>query len=342
MKFTKRVSFLVPALALALSACGAPSAEVDKSGDFYLALPRVEVVLDDKGVPSIAGLSADAVRTLTFGTVDLSLFAVPADYVAWLKSTNTQHIELAFNGSGAFIYVNGKALPHIEFDNTSIANTGEVALTITDIFAPGFQGYASLAKRFLPLARSLGLGLVIRLPKQDGVAEIPLRELGAPKKAVEPRPDTSSVQARIVVDYDANGVPSVADISVAEIEQLFGLDLLVLKLDPNFVRAMTNKGIQHLSIRSEGNGLALAVNDKPLPNLVCDADCLTNTANVISTLNTYEALQINGATIGMKEINQIVKQFGPELRNVDIELALRFPLAPGSQRIPLPFASMVN
>ncbi len=333
MKLSRRLSFLVPALALALASCGAPAAEVDKSGDFYLALPRVEIALDDQGRPSIAGLDAETIKMISFGLVDLSLYGVDPAYVAWLKSTNTQHIELAFNGNGAFIYVNGKPLPHIAFTDAALSNTGEVAAVVTDIFLPGFEGYAALAKRFLPLARKLGLGLVIRLPKQPGAADIPLRDLAAAMKAAEPRPDTASVQARLVVDYDENGVPSVAGLSLSEVEALFGLDLTTFKLDPNFVRALMNKNIQHVSLRSEGSGLALAVNDKELPSFMCDADCLSTTANVVSTLNTYP---------GMDQINMLIKQFGPELSKVDVELALRFPVAPGSQRIPLPFASMTE
>lgn len=326
MKFTKRISLLIPALALMLSACGAPSAEVDRNSDFFLALPRVEVTLDQNGVPSIAGLSPDLVRTLTLGSVDLSQFAVPKDWVDYLTSTGVQHIELAFGGNGAFIYANGKQLPHIAFNEETVSNVGDVAEVATSMFAPGFEGYAALAKRFLPLARNLGLGLVVRLPS-TGAAEIPLRDPKAPMTAAAP-PGDPAVLARIVINYDTNGVPALAGISVAELEQMFGVDLTMLKLDPGFVRMLMDKGIQHISIRSEGAGMALAFNDKPLPNLMCDADCLQNTAQVIAALNTYPEFS---------QFNQLIEKFGPELKSVNAELALRFPPAPGSQTIPLPF-----
>lgn len=334
MKIVKRVSLLIPALAIMLSACGAPSAEVDRNSDFFLALPRVEVALDDNGVPSIAGLSPELIRTLTLGNVDLSQYAVPKDWVDYLKSTGVQHVELAFNGNGAFIYANGKQLPSISLSDESVSNAGDVAETMTGIFAPGYEGYTALVKRFLPLARRLGLGLVVRLPS-NGAAAIPLRDpsASAAAPAATATPGNDSVQARIVINYDENGVPSVAGISVSELEQMFGLDLYQLKLDPNFVKSLTDKGVQFFSMRSEGNGLALTVNDKPLPTLVCDADCLKNTAGVISALNTYPEYS---------QINTLVEQFGPELRNVNAEIALRFPQAPGSQRIPLPFAGASN
>jgi hypothetical protein len=41
----------------------------------------------------------------------------------------------------------------------------------------------------------------------------------------------------------------------------------------------------------------------------------------------------------MEQVNQLVQTLGPELKNVNAELALRFPAAPGSKAIPLPWAS---
>ncbi len=334
MKAVKRISFFLPAVALALASC-APAAEVDRSGDFYLSLPRVEVQLaDNGGITSVAGFSPEAIRTLSFGLVDVSQYGVEKGIVDWLKSTDTQHVELAFNGRGAFIFVNGKALPHVAFSSESVSTVGDLAGTLTGAFLPEFEVYGTLARRFLPLARSLGLNLVIRLPKQPGAPDIPLRDPSAPAmSASQDETPTYSAMARLVVTYDENGVPSVADISAAEVQQLFGIDLSLLRLDPSLVKVMMDRGIQHFSIRSEKSGLALAVNDKPLPNLMCDADCLVNTSQVIGRLNTYPELQ---------DFNPIIEQFGPQLRQVSVELAVRFPLAPGAKRIPLPFESMVE
>ncbi|MFN3705894.1 MAG: hypothetical protein ACK4WM_07865, partial [Thermoflexales bacterium] len=112
-----------------------------------------------------------------------------------------------------------------------------------------------------------------------------------------------------------------------------GIDLSLLYLDPGWVKLMMDRGIQHFSLRSEKDGLTLAVNDKPLPNLMCDAECLLNTSKVIGRLNTYPELQ---------DFNPIIEQFGPQLSQVSVELAVRFPPAPGAKRIPLPFESLVE
>lgn len=334
MKIAKRVTYVIPVLAILLSACAAsqPAAVADKeNSDFYVALPRVVVDIDDQGKPSIAGITPEMINSLSGGQLDLSQFTLPADYLNWLKSTDTQHVELAFNGDGAFIYANGKQLPHIGLTDEAVTNLGDVAGNLGGAFVdPAYAGYIPLVQKFLPLARRLGLNLVVRIPHSG--AEIPLRDPAAPMVA-DNTPSTGAVAVRVVVNYDENGVPSIAGISAKDLEALTGYDLYGLKLDPAFVKLLSDRGVQHISMRSENNGLALAVNDKPLPTLMCNADCLRNASSMLSTLNTYP---------GMEQINELVGKFGPELHNVNAELALRFPAAPGSQIIPLPFGSSVN
>lgn len=336
MRLAKRVTYLLPVLAIALTACAGatPSKVADKNSDFYLALPRVVVDINKDGKPSIAGITPEMVKSLSAGNLDLTQFTVPQDYLAWLESTNTQHVELAFNGDGMYVYANGKPLPHVALSDESVSNLGQVAGTVTSIFALGYEGYLPLVERFLPLARRLGLNLVVRLPHEDGVAEIPLRDPNATETpATLKEQDNAPVQVRVVVTYDDKGVPSIAGISADDLQAMTGYDMTMLKLDPNFVAQLKEKGIQHLSMKSMGDGMALAVNDKPLPTLMCNADCLQNTASVIGNLNTYP---------GMEQINELVTKFGPELKNVNAELALRFPQAPGSRSIPLPFNVSVN
>lgn len=336
MRLAKRVTYLLPVLAIALTACAGatPSKVADKNSDFYLALPRVVVDVDKDGKPSIAGITPEMVKSLSAGNLDLTQFTVPQDYLAWLESTDTQHVELAFNGDGMYIYANGKPLPHVALSDESVTNLGSVAGTVTSIFAPGYEGYLPLVERFLPLARRLGLNLVVRLPRAESAAEIPLRDPNTPDAPANlVAPENSPVQVRIVVTYDDNGVPSIAGISANDLQAMTGYDMTMLKLDPNFVSQLKAKGVQHMSMKSMGDGMSLAVNDKPLPTLMCNADCLQNTAGLVSNLNTYP---------GMEQINELVTKFGPELKNVNAELALRFPQAPGSQQIPLPFNISLN
>jgi|GEM_PF-1106016 len=332
MRFAKRITTLLPVLAIVLTACsGSQAAQVaDKNSDFFIALPRVVVDINDAGQPAIAGITPDTVKSLTLGNLDLTQYAVPKDWVDYFKSTGTQHVELAFNGDGMFIYANGKQLPHVAFNEESVANLSDVTGTMAkDFIDPAYQGYIPLIQRFLPLARRLGLNLVVRFPHAG--TEVPLRDTSAANATANDKPGSGAVAVRVVVNYDANGVPSVAGISADDLGQLLGgYDIYSIKLDPSFVKMLQDKGIQHISMRSEADGLALAVNDKPLPSLMCSAECLQNTSGLVSTLNTYP---------GMGQINDLVSKFGPELHNVNAEIALRFPKAPGAKAIALPFGA---
>jgi hypothetical protein len=331
MKIAKRVTYLIPVVAIALSACGAsqPAAVADKDSDFYVALPRVVVDIDDTGKPSIAGITPEMLASLSGGALDLGAYAVPADYLKWLESTNTQHVELAFNGDGAFIYANGKQLPHIGLSDEAVTNLGDVAGNLGGAFIdPAYAGYIPLVQKFLPLARRLGLNLVVRIPHTG--EEIPLRDPAAASDSASVPNGEKAAQVRVVVNYDDQGVPSIAGISAQDLEALTGYDMYMLKLDPSFVQLLKDRGIQHLSMRSDAGGLALAVNDKALPTFACGTDCLKNTSELLGALNTYP---------GMEQINELVSKFGPELGNINAELALRFPAAPGSRVIPLPFGA---
>lgn len=335
MRFAKRVTYLLPVLAIALSACAGatPSQVADKNSDFFVALPRVVIDINDAGQPSVAGITPDTIKSLSLGNLDLTQYAVPKDWVDYFKSTGTQHVELAFNGDGMFIYANGKQLPHVAFNEESVANLSDMTGTMAkDFIDPAYQGYIPLIQRFLPLARRLGLNMVVRFPHSG--AEVALRDPAVAMGAADEKPGSGAVAVRVVVNYDAQGVPSVAGISADDLGQLLGgYDIYAIKLDPAFIQMLQSKGIQHISMRSEKDGLALAVNDKPLPSLMCDADCLKNTSGLVSTLNTYD---------GMGQINELVSKFGPELHNVNAEIALRFPKAPGAKSIALPFGSAVN
>ena len=122
----------------------------------------------------------------------------------------------------------------------------------------------------------------------------------------------------------ANGVPSVAGLSSADLEALTGLSMAQLNLDPTMIKTMTELGIQHISMRTDKDGLLLGVNDKPLPSIVWNDQYLNNGAELFTALNTYA---------GMDDVNKMVKQLLPSLQQANIELALRFPLAPGAQKL---------
>jgi hypothetical protein len=318
--------------AIVLAACsGKPATQIgDKDSDFMIALPRIEVNIDNDGNPSFAGISPKLIEFATGGQVKLEQFRMDKSWVDYLVSTNTQHIELLHKDDGVYMWMNNKRLPNLAFTKDSIGNIGEVLDKAGNFEAYGMnRQQLDVVRRFLPFINRIGLNVLIKFPMKGGEKEIAARDVTQPiAPAPTAKKEDASTMVRVVVNYDQTGEPSIAGLSAADVENVFGIQLYNLRLQPEFVAQMSKQNVQHISIRSHGEGLALSVNDMALPDLQCDAECLSNTADTLATLNTYPDLQ---------QYNEPIKAFAPYIRNVNAEFALKFPLAPGSQAIPVPF-----
>jgi hypothetical protein len=328
MKSVKRFLTVVPLAALLLGACANNRAtEVgDPNSDFYLALPRIELSVDANGVPSLANVDPNVIRTLTGGSLDLSAYAIPKDYVDWLTSAGVQHMEIVHKGDGLFIFVNNKPMPHVGWNGDSIATVGNTTADVLGRYQMISDAQAKTIKILAPFLRRLGVDLAVRFPLAQGSAPIELRPAGGKIEAVENKAGDPLAQARLVVTYDGTGVPSVAGLSTTDVEALVpGMSMAQLNLDPTMIKTMTELGIQHISLRTDKDGLLLGVNDKPLPSIVWNDQYLANGAELFTALNTYP--EFSG-------VNDLVKQLLPSLQQANVELALRFPLAPGAQKVP--------
>src|SRR4029450_6140458 len=163
-----RIVPLFMAVGLILAGCGTqPTPLTDQSGDFAVSLPRITVDVNADGVPSIAGISPDAVKAMTFGQVDLSNLRVPKEYVDWFTSANIQNVELVHKDDGLYLYVNGKPLPHLGWNSESFDAMGDL-VSQTGVLA---EPFASIVKMALPFVRNVGADVVIKFPAHEGAAE---------------------------------------------------------------------------------------------------------------------------------------------------------------------------
>ena len=333
MNFKKFIS-VVPLVALLLSACANNRAtEVgDPNSDFYLALPRIELSIDNNGVPSLANVDPKVFSMLTMGQVDLSQYQViPPEYVQWLVSAGVQHMEIVHKGDGLFIFVNNKPLPHVGWTGDSIATVGDTTAEIGQKYGYFDERLARTIKLLVPFVRRLGVDIAVRLPLAQGAAPLELRPAGGQIDAVAATDSAPLAQARLVVTYDNAGVPSVAGLSTTDLEALTGMSMAQLQLDPGMVRTMTELGIQHVSLRTDQTGILLGVNDKPLPSIVWNDEYLKNGAELFTALNTYPEYA---------SLNDMVTTLLPSLKDANVELALRFPLAPGAQKLSSPVLTL--
>jgi hypothetical protein len=301
-----------------------------KRPGFMLALPRIEISYNTDGVPSIGPLNPVLLARVTGGVVPSDTMKLPAGWVDYFASTGTQHVELMQKDDGLYVWVNGKRMPNIAYDAETLKNLSQLSERSDSLQAMGFsRNEASFFSRSLPILNRLGLNLLVRFPRRDDSAEAAVRDVkrktlplsGAKKPAAGSR-------VSIAVAYDDNGDAALHGLSEADFVEIFGVPSReLLALEPDFIADLKRRNIQHIALRSEGDGLAVRVNGKALPSMQCDADCLTNLGGAFSALNTYPEYE---------GLNAPMQSFMPMLRDVDAQLVLRFPAPAGVEPIEAP------
>jgi hypothetical protein len=324
---SKRLFWLMPLLLMAvllLAACGdAPTQVAEQEGGFLLALPRVTIDVNEEGVPSVAGLSPDMLKAITFGQVDLSGVRIPQEYIDWFSRTNMQHVELVHKDDGLFFFVNGLPMPHVGWSGDSLSSMSETAgaLGLLD------ERTAKLLSIFLPFAQRMGIDIAVRFPRAAGAEEIALRDPKVPIPEAPSGDEAAMAKIRAQLKYDDKGVPSILSVSTREMQQAFGLDMRSMELPAESVAMMTDRGIQHVTVRSLPNGLFVGVNDAELPGFVWSDEFLGNASELYGQLYY---------TAEYEQVRQAVAQLLPLLNRVDAEVVLLFPVEDGANAIPIP------
>lgn len=309
-------------MGLILVGCGTvPTRVAEQEGGFVLALPRITIDVDSEGMPTIAGLTMQQIKTLTFGQVDLTGLRFPQEWVNGFTANNLQHIELVHEADGIHLFANGKPMPHIGWTAQSLAKVGDIAAGLGFLDART----AGILRILVPFAQRTGLDIAIRFPLREGAEPIPLHDPNAPASAMVAEEPMAQVRAHVT--YDENGIPSILSISTRDLESSLGLNLRALELNPALLETMKNAGIQHITVRSTANGLFLWVNQDPLPGLIWSDDYLKNVAELYGQLYS---------TADYAAIREAVSMILPVINNIDAEIVLKFPKAPGAADIPLP------
>jgi hypothetical protein len=306
------LSVLIIIGVLLLAACGpatipttppkTPSGEV-----FMIALPRITVDYDSQGNPtSVLGLDLSKLG------VQPQALKLPAQTTQLLTNGGVQHIELAFVGHGVVVYVDGKPLPYINWDDATL----ERAIGLAGAF--GLQN-ADLYQQIVPMITRLGLDLVLRFPIAQGVAAIPMTQSGeAAKLTLTPTTEPASVVIAFEIKYDENGVPGILGVTASDLAVL-GIPMPV-GLAPATLQSLQAANIQSIELRSKPEGIFIYANNELLPNLAWDTATLTNLANLI-------------AQLAPEAIGELVKALVPGLDRFDLDILIHFPVASGAEPI---------
>lgn len=124
----------------------------------------------------------------------------------------------------------------------------------------------------------------------------------------------------LVVDFDAQGNPSVGNVPLSQLGALLPpgtLDSLVFPAE--IVTLFTESNIQHIQIDNTPNGLLVLVNGQAMPSLKWDGKILADTGSLVS--------QLGAGT-------PVLEKFLPVLTNLGIGVIMRFPVQAGAAAIP--------
>jgi hypothetical protein len=306
-----------------LTGCGpaimpAAAPETESGETFVIALPRIVLTFDETGKPGVEGLPIEQIARSLGYPLDLSAYRMDPAYVNWMTASNIQHVEVRQTGSGLALLANGKLMPSIKWEDGSL----ETAAELVRWLGPQNEQLAGLLQRLAPVAKRLGISVVLRFPLQAGGEAIPLATdeivMATPVAADGP----ASAVMQFEIKYDELGVPSIMGISARDLAEA-GLNA-PLALHPYYVEQAQSLNIQYLQLRSKGDGLYIYLNGAPLPAISWDKNALDNTLDLVQKL--YAVYPIDW---------ELIKQFEPLLSNTDISILLNLPRAEGAAAIPI-------
>jgi len=323
MKTTKRFWLaiaLVLAITLSLTGCGGQSTggtlEGITSGALdvvaqympHINLPRITLAYDNAGVPTVFGVKTSSLAR--FVPLDLTVVELSPDTIRWLMDRDVQHVELELDEAGLFLYVNGKALPYLAWNQDRLAYAGEL-LDRLDVVQ-----YDTTIARAAPLLGRVGIDLLATFPKQAGASEIPPRERSQRALAEKPAVGEPTAVIQGVVVYGDDGVPSVAGITSREIAQLAQIDLRPVELTPEIIDLVKRAGVQEIEVVSESDGLHVGANEQELIQVAYNEEHLMNAIDMYAQLAGDEQSEV---------LATFLRNIAPIFYGADIDVVIQFP-----------------
>ncbi len=267
---------------LVLGACGGGT-----SGSTWFNLPSIPLRIQPDGSAKVFGFNIGPL--------------LPPATLQQLQTANIQKLEIRLGYNGIHAYANGKGLPYISWDATSVAT-----LQATIRKMPNVPNANTIAD-WLPVARQIGLGATLTLPLAQGA---PVVDAPRWKGETTVKQEAASTQPAIgpfkieSLAFDKQGNAKLGSVPLS--------NLAPVKLDANTLGLLSQLGLDKLAIKTEPNGIKLALNDKPLPGIAYDTD----------TLN--QALAVAGPLLPDPTLANMLKQVLPKLPATQLDVAISF------------------
>lgn len=132
---------------------------------------------------------------------------------------------------------------------------------------------------------------------------------------------------RIVISFDEQGKPGIEGVAVEDIAKTLGMELSLeqYRIDPYYPTWMAASNIQHVELRSTGDGLAVLVNGELMPSLSFKDGTLERVGDLAPLL---------GPTANVALIQDLVVKFAPMVQRLGLSLVAKFPVREGAAEIP--------
>ena len=309
---------------LLLTGCGTragagETAAAASDAALAIDLPALTIDFDANGAPSIAGAPlASFAGLLPAGLADLTL---GSDVVSQLTDANIQHIQVTTVPSGLLILVNGEPIPSLRWDGDKLTNLGDVV----ELLGPAVP---SVVTALLPIISDGGVGVALRFPVAQGADMIPMQVAGDASAGAAARDAQQAFAAgigaapviRIPVVYDIDGNYTVQGITDAEWQALTGAPFGQLKLDGNLVKDAVAAGITSATVRTDAEGIHIALNGKELPVLGWADGELGHLLKLAAGAGLLDAAGMDAAAL-----TGVVDALLPAIQSSNIEINVSFP-----------------
>ncbi len=311
-------SLLLIAL-LALTGCapraGAGEVAATAPADALVVdLPAIAIDFAQDGSASIGGIPIADIGGSLGMPIELP---ITGDQIAMLTGLGIQHIQLANEPTGLGIYVNGRQIPSIGWDATTLEETANV-----------LAGQPALAK-LLPVVTQLGIGVTLRFPVPEGATAAPLvvppSDSAASRLAESQESFLAEAGSRptisIPINYNLDGTWTAGGFPSSVLEATpLGPFLDSLTLTPTQIQRDIAAGIESIDVRLNDQGLAVVWNGTELPSLDWSGGKLASVVEVLE-----ESGMIAGLGIDPAVVQQVLDMALPMLTSSDISLQMTFP-----------------
>ena len=337
----KRVTLwavLLLAVALVFSGC---TSRVDNGSmidrdpdDFFIDLPAVVIDYASDGTASIGGLSQmtsasvykpDPAVSEGLASI-LSGMTLQPLWVEHFTASNLQHIRVTNGGEGLLLLVNGQRIPSLIWKEESLTATAE-AVSALGVGVPALN-------KVLPLVRNFGLGLVLRFPVEEGAELIPLSGVEESATVVMARLMQAQVLQTfggilptidIPILYHADGSWTLGELSDVDWTVLTSTPLYALRLPPKLITGLTSSGIHEVTLKTDPDGIHIALNGIGLPYLSWGNGEVQNVlalAKQLGVLDTVSAL-LPGADL--ESVFSLIENLLPIIQATNANITIFLP-----------------